>query len=202
MLGDSGTEFPVNSDVFTQWAVNPVPHTRSEWQQEVQPMEIHIAEPKRLAELKATFREGSPSCWADVWVMMVSINGWESGLSSPIILCCHLKDLTDLSRQVVGYQSQFLSRSYPGTGTSDKDSGLCLFQLCWWHTQALCSLLSSFPMPANCCSFSLIFLFILCVYIHACTHLSTWKSKDNPSAVPWAHLLFPWDRVPHWPGAH
>lgn len=54
---------------------------------------------KRLAELKVAFKEGSPSCWADVWVTMGSVNGWESGLSSPVILCCHLRHLIVLPRQ-------------------------------------------------------------------------------------------------------
>lgn len=54
---------------------------------------------KRLAELKVAFKEGSPSCWAHVWVTMGSVNGWESGLSSPVILCCHLRHLIVLPRQ-------------------------------------------------------------------------------------------------------
>lgn len=75
---------------------------------------------KRLAELKVAFKEGSSSCWADVWMTMDSVHDWESGLSSPVILCCHLRHLIVLLRQVSGCQSQFLCHSYLGTGTSDK----------------------------------------------------------------------------------
>lgn len=58
---------------------------------------------KRLAELKVAFKEGSPSCWADVWVTM----GWESGLSSPVILCCHLRHLIVLPRQASDIKVNF-----------------------------------------------------------------------------------------------
>lgn len=54
---------------------------------------------KRLAELKDAFKEGSPSSWAGVGVAMGSVNDWECGLSSPVILCHHLRHLTVLPRQ-------------------------------------------------------------------------------------------------------
>lgn len=54
---------------------------------------------KRLAELKVAIKEGSPSSWADVWVAMGSVNDWECGLSSPVILCRHLRHLIVLPRQ-------------------------------------------------------------------------------------------------------
>lgn len=110
---------------------------------------------------------------------MGSVNDWECGLSSPVILCRHLRHLIVLPRQASDIKVNCLATHAWGLAPQIRFVSLSFSTLL--ETRTVVGLLAFiFPMLATCC-------FYLHCMVHTYMHLS---QRPPLSVVPWVLSVF------------